>query len=123
MKSERQSKTLIRLYLDPVESAAIRAAVGEVCYGFRLDNFASVIGAEEAHARSLLDRLDKLDLEQESQISVSPDDLRIIRNSHRETLRELGVEEYNTRTGVEFAVGQALGHKLDQLVGLVDGPS
>jgi hypothetical protein len=43
-------------------------------------------------------------------------DARSIQNALRETIRELGVEEFHARTGYEFEQGKAVLAKLDQLL-------
>ena len=106
----------ITIELGPTESRVLQAALGEVCFGFSLKHFDAVVGAPRENTRRLCHRLDELNLTQLNQITVSRDDLRVISNAHCETLRELGVEEYSTRTGVEFSVGQALAHELHGLM-------
>lgn len=49
------------------------------------------------------------------QISLTAKEIHLLKRAHEETLRELGEEEYHTRTGVEFTVGQNL---LNELVHL-----
>ncbi len=49
------------------------------------------------------------------QISLTAKEIHLLKTAHEETLRELGEEEYHTRTGVEFTVGQNL---LNELVHL-----
>lgn len=46
------------------------------------------------------------------QINLTMKEIHLLKRAHEETLRELGEEEYHTRTGVEFTVGQNL---LDEL--------
>lgn len=35
-------------------------------------------------------------------------EIRLLKNAHEQTLSELGVEEYGTRTGVNFADGKVI---------------
>ena len=41
---------------------------------------------------------------------------RAVRNALRETIRELGVEEFHTRTGYDFDEGKAILRELDKLL-------
>ena len=44
-------------------------------------------------------------------------EIRSVRNALRETIRELGVEEFHTRTGYDFEQGEALLQKLTRILG------
>ncbi len=100
--------------IEPTETRALRAALAEVRFGFRLENFEVALGTTRDHAQILYERLDKLDLFQTNRIAVTPADFLVIKKAHDETLRELGLEEYHTRAGVDFAEGRALARQLDQ---------
>ena len=55
-----------------------------------------------------------------SQSPLSEDDLKEIFSlftALRETLRELGIEEFQTRTGFEFEKGEMVLKKLNRLLG------
>jgi len=98
----------VSLELTAVESRALRAAIGEVCFGFRVPDFDRVIGCTEDHASGLFNRLDEFDLERPNKITINRDDLRVLKNAHAETIRELGIQEYSTRTGVPLGDAQFL---------------
>jgi hypothetical protein len=103
----------VSVELTAVESRALRAAVGEVCFGFRTENFERVIGCKEDHARGLFNRLNELDLDRPNKITITKEDLGVIKNAHAETFRELGAEEYSTRTGVALEDGRSLLEELE----------
>jgi len=104
------------LELSPAESRAIRAALGEVCFGFRVENFEATIGCTKDQARGLFDRLNVLDLDQQNTINIGQKDLYVVRNAHTETLRRLGAEEYTTRTGVEISEGRSLLEQIEKVL-------
>ncbi len=110
---EADDRSLL-LDLGPNESRALRAAIGEVCYGFRLESFEARIGITEHEATALFERLDCLDLNQQNKITLTWNEFSAARSAHAETLRELGPDEYATRTGVNFEEGQALLRALGQ---------
>jgi len=120
LRKFQQESQDITIELSPTESRALRADLGEACFGFPLNNFEAAIGTTKEKAKALLERLNRLDLVRDSELAVSREELRILRNAHREALRDLGVEEYATRTGVEFTDGQIISRELDELV---DGAS
>jgi len=98
-------ETELNLQLDEVRS--IRAALGEVCFGFRVPEFEEVLGGSEQEVRGLFERFDKLsDVGKAVSINISEKELEMIIDAVRETLRELGHEEFHTRTGVSFDSGK-----------------
>lgn len=103
----------LSLQLEPGETRALRAALGGVCYGLRIDNFKGCVGVSEEVARALFARLDALDLDRRNELVVSQEELAAIRNSHFRTIQDLGPEEYATRTGVDFEYGRALLERLE----------
>ena len=89
-------------------------ALNEVTHGFRVHDFERIIGVSKSELEKLLDHLQTL---------APTDDLvldqkraRAVRNALHETIRELGVEEFHTRTGYEFEQGKAILAKLDNLL-------
>jgi methylmalonyl-CoA epimerase len=103
----------ITIAMDSAEARALRAALGEICFGFAIPDFNARIGGSLEDARCLFVRFDSLGDEPAS-IELTEQELRLLHNAHAATLDELGVEEYATRTGVEFSRGQAI---LASLVG------
>jgi hypothetical protein len=67
-------------------------------------------------ACELFRRLDRLDLERGDTITIGIDELRAIRNAHLETLRTLGVEEFQTRVGLSFTEGERISRELDAIL-------
>ncbi len=102
------------LELTPTEGRALRAALGEICYGFVIDDFEMVIGSTKDHACQLFNKLDNLDLDREEELSINEEDFSVLKKAHSKVLRELGVEEYSTRTGIAFKDGQTLLEQMGQ---------
>jgi methylmalonyl-CoA epimerase len=100
--------------MDSAEARALRAALGEICGGFAIPDFNARIGGSLEDARSLFARFDPLG-DKPTSIELTEQELRLLHNAQAATLDELGVEEYATRTGVEFSRGRAI---LASLVGL-----
>ena len=106
----------VRIELDPAESRALRASLAEVSFGFHPKNFQVRTDMTKDQVRALFDKFDNFDLEKNNGITLSLDDLLIVKEAHEATLRELGPDEYSTRTGVEFGDGQ---QTLNQLMNLL----
>jgi hypothetical protein len=106
----------LSLVLSPTESRTLRGALGEVCFGFQVSDFDGILGCTQDQARALFKRLDALDLDRNNTITILIDELRAIRNAHVETLRTLGVEEFQTRVGVHFIEGERIGRELDAVL-------
>ena len=126
MKVLEKTTEEIVLELNLDETRALRAGVGEVCYGFHVPDFDACMESTEREAELLFRKMDRelqfhkkkwLSDEQNKfhQISLTAKEIHLLKTAHEETLRELVEEEYHTRTGVEFTVGQNL---LNELVHL-----
>lgn len=89
-------------------------ALNEVINGFDIPNFEGTIGAEKGSLEELLRHLHTLHDADELVLGVP--ETRAVRNALRETIRELGVEEFHTRTGYDFEQGQAILRKLNRLL-------
>jgi hypothetical protein len=86
--------------------------LNEILNGFKLENIDATIGAEE----KLMELLAYLNsLPEKAEIPVDATQLLVFRNALRETLRELGVEEFHTRTGYDFDEGEAILLKISRL--------
>lgn len=82
-----------------IENRPIINLLGEVCWGFHVDNFEKKIGVKKTIAEGLLNRL----LEDEKsgilEAQVSGSELRIIRNALSEVEKEIEEWEFETRIG------------------------
>jgi hypothetical protein len=83
----------------------------EVCNGFCIENFEEQIGCPQSEFKALALAL-KSDI-QPQHCSITKIEAQLFRNALRATLRELGEEEFFTRTGFDFEVGILLLKKLD----------
>jgi hypothetical protein len=107
----------IEAELEPRETLLFSNILNEVCNGFALQDFERAIGAPHHEVCALFDRFRKLRTARNARISVTDQELRILQNALRETLRELGVEEFSTRTGLDFDVGEGALRELQGLTG------
>lgn len=118
-----------RIDLSPNELLCVNNVLNEVCHGFRVPDFLARIGVTRDEAIRLLDKVhtvgkhvwgaqvwDASLAAERAQIDLADRDLITIRNALSETLRELGVEEFETRVGVSFEEGQARLKDLDSLM-------
>jgi hypothetical protein len=106
----------VTLLLSPMESRALRGTLGEVCFGFQVADFDRVVGCSPHEASALFKTLDSLDLERNNRITIGIHELRAMRNAHLETLRTLGVEEFQTRVGVPFTEGERIANELGRIL-------
>jgi hypothetical protein len=92
--------------LAPRETLLFSNILNEVCNGFALHDFERAIGAPQYQVYALFDRFRELRTDQNTRISVTDQELLLLENALRESLRELGAEEFSTRTGLDFYFGE-----------------
>jgi hypothetical protein len=90
-------------------------ALNEITHGFQVSDFERTIGQTKSVVEDLLDH--KFPSEFEGDLMLRESELRIVRNALRETMREHGIEEFQTRTGYDLNEGEAMLAKLDGLLG------
>ena len=91
---------------EPDEVLLFNNVLNEVCNGFAVQDFEANIGATENQVRDLLGRLRTLETNTPLRIQLANHEFLILQSALRETLRELGVEEFSTRTGLPFVFGR-----------------
>jgi|SRR5271157_4353373 len=89
--------------------------LNEVLNGFDVPEFDRRIGIKRTDLEELLARLHELG--SDDAMTLDTNQTRAFRNALFETIRELGIEEFHTRTGYDFGQGNALLKKLDRLLG------
>lgn len=89
--------------------------LNEVLHGFGLKNVNAVLGMDPPALEELRKYLH--DLPEKTQVTLDLRQTVAFRNALRETLRELGVEEFDTRTGYSFDEGQEILRRLGELTG------
>jgi hypothetical protein len=92
----------------------LRAVLNEVLNGFALENREVTIGMKDLELRQLLTHLEELD--NDDSIELNLNQIKAFRNALRETLRELGEEEFHTRTGFTFEEGEDVIKDLDGFI-------
>jgi hypothetical protein len=89
--------------LDWPAGGLTQSVVGEVLSGFRLENFDEPIGTGREECQKYLGHFWGLP---EDGAGLNLPQALAFRNALRETLRQLGTEEFQTRTGYTFEYGQ-----------------
>jgi hypothetical protein len=91
------------------------SVLNEVLNGFNVPEFDRRIGMKRADLEELLARLH--DFGSHDAVTLDTSQTRAFRNALFETIKELGVEEFHTRTGYDFSQGNAVLKKLDRFLG------
>jgi hypothetical protein len=86
----------------------------DVLDGFVVSDFKHIIGIDRADAQRLLTQLHALSPSDEVKLDFGQ--VRAARNALCETIRELGVEECDTRTGYDLDQGAALLALIDRFL-------
>lgn len=92
----------------------LHQCLNELLHGFGLENPESSVGMSADDLMKYLRYLSSLP--DKTEIPVDSPTVTVMANVLKETLRELGLEEFHTRTGYEFVEGEALLAKLQTLV-------
>lgn len=99
-------------------SQLLRSVLNEVLNGFAVENLDGLTGMNRSELQELLTSLNKLPNEREAELNLNQTEA--FRNALRETLSELGIEEFHTRTGFDFEEGKEILEELDRLIQSVD---
>ena len=105
-----------RFFLDPTKQRLLHNILNEVLNGFAIQDFAATIGSGRAELQSLLDHLHSLP--ETAGVELDRTQTIAFYNSLRETLRELGEEEFHTRTGFRFEDGRTVLYELGAQIGV-----
>jgi hypothetical protein len=98
----------------PGEWKLFGSVLNEVVNGFAVRDFDHTIGVDSTSAAALLKRLHTLGDSQE--LDLNPSEARTVRNALRESVFELGIDEFHTRTGYELEEGESILARLDRLL-------
>jgi hypothetical protein len=102
--------------LDPSELELLAWAVpNEVLNGFKVENFQPTIGISEGEFGKRANRLRQA--QEDIQTGLTLPEARAFRNALSLTVDELGIEEFHTRTGIDFEAGLQLLRKMDRFLG------
>ncbi|HEY3103128.1 MAG TPA: hypothetical protein VGJ69_06025 [Pyrinomonadaceae bacterium] len=93
----------------------LRSALNEVLNGFALDHFETAIGIGRSELQQVFKYLSELS--DDAKAGLTRAHLTAAHNALREALRELGIEEFQTRTGFEFQEAEMILKKLSDLLG------
>jgi hypothetical protein len=106
----------VRFTIDPAKWLLLYSVLNEVLHGFALDNFDVTIGKSKQELREFFKHLSGVS--EEATIELDLGMITALHNALRETITELGVEEFHTRTGYSLEEGENL---LRELNGMIDG--
>jgi len=98
----------IELDLEGQDTLLLSNSLNEVCNGFRIRDFERVIGVTHDQICSLLERFRKLGTDHNSKVALTDRELRALQGALRGSLNELCEEEFSTRTGCDFTIGQEI---------------
>jgi hypothetical protein len=99
------------------ELGLLSSVLNEVLNGFSVPDFDRKIGMKRADVENLLKHLHALG---RGATTLDVDQTRAFRNALFETIRELGIEEFQTRTGYDLSWGNDSLKRLDRLLGSGD---
>lgn len=92
----------------------LQSVLNEVLNGFTLDDLDVALEMNSSDLEELLTHLTESPDEREIELSLAQ--TKAFRNALRETLHELGVEEFHTRTGFHFDEGEEVLKRLDAVI-------
>jgi hypothetical protein len=92
----------------------LRSVLNEVLNGFKVNAFEATIGEGKVDLQKLLDYLSELP--EDAIVRLDRGKTIAFRNALRESLRELGAEEFHTRTDYRFEYGERVLRELSALV-------
>jgi hypothetical protein len=98
--------------IESSDKILLRNVLNEILNGFTIDNFENTIGVSKSDLEKLVDYFSGLS--KDAQVQLTPAQAWAVHNALHETLRELGNEEFHTRTGFDFAEGQSVLRELGQ---------
>lgn len=122
MQIERKDNNQLLVSLTPNESRCFSNVLNEVCHGFRVQDFDQRIGLSRQEASDLYTKLEEAYSSKSHRLRLAVRELFGLRNALIESLKELGVEEFDTRVGMPFEDAQQLGAQIDRAIELM-GPS
>ena len=88
--------------------------LNEILYGFEMQDIDSTIGIKRPKLELLLEQLHHSPQEN-TQVELSMQQTKAFRNALVETLRELGRDEFQTRTGYSFDEGEQILKYLERI--------
>lgn len=101
-------------FVDLKTTHLLRSVLNEVLNGFTVEDLDDVIGMKKVELKQLVAELDQR--ADGAEISLDVRQTTAYRNALRETLLELGVEEFQSRTGTDFEAGRSTLRQLNELL-------
>jgi hypothetical protein len=98
---------------DSEDLGLLQSVLNEVLNGFKVPDFDQRIGMNRGEAEELFKRIRSLHCG--DSLTLGLHEARAFRNALSETIKELGPEEFHTRTGYTLSHGNASLNRLDGL--------
>ena len=90
--------------------------LNEALHGFVIPDFSRTIEVDESALQGLLDQMHTLP--ETGTILLDRKELLGVRNALKETIRELGIEEFRIRTGYDLEEGETVLRELDRMLSI-----
>jgi hypothetical protein len=103
-----------KFVFQPHEWGLLGNILNEVLHGFDVPFFDSTIGVPREELEKLLRELNTLN--DGAELPLSREQTVAFRNALAKTLHELGIEEFQTRTGHDFSEGETMLRKIHDLL-------
>ena len=100
------------LVINSLDRELLRNVLNETLNGFAIHDFENTIGFSRSELEKLFEYFDDPFGDAQAQLTVAQ--ARAVLNALRETLRELGNEEFHTRTGFGFSEGESMLERLSR---------
>ena len=94
------------LVINASDRELLRNVLNETLNGFAIHDLETTIGMSRSELEKVLEYFD--DPSGDAQLQLTLAQARAVLNALRETLHELGNEEFHTRTGFDFAEGESM---------------
>jgi hypothetical protein len=88
--------------VDVERDRSIINVLGEVCWGFQVDDFEKTIGVKEQIAETLLEKLLRMEKSGIHEIYLNSSEIEIIRNAFKKVAKEIEEWEFEARLGVSL---------------------
>jgi len=92
----------------------LRSVLNEILNGFAVQSFEGMIGISRLELEKLFEYFNELS--SDAQVQLTRTQVWALHNALSATLRELGIEEFHTRTGFDFAEAEIVLARLSRVL-------
>jgi hypothetical protein len=105
------------LRLDQIDQLCFNGALGEVCFGFHVSDFAKRIGISREEAKVLFNTICKNFATHPIKLNLTRKQLQAVSNALKETMKELGnAGEFHARVGIFMEEAEQIAASLDEIL-------